>query len=76
MDRRLFAFVGGLPSEGLPQAAEILGEAFAVRHAICIVPQVDHQIDVEGPPPHLWKLMPCKRVGKFQEDGQDLVFGG
>ena len=26
------------------------------------------------PPPYSWKLMPCERVGKNQEDSQDLEF--
>ena len=47
----LFAGLGNLPPEGLPPVAEIPDEAFAARHSVRFVPQVD-------PVTHLGRISP------------------
>ena len=41
-DCRLFACVGELPHEGLPQVIEILPDFFMARHSVYAVPRIDH----------------------------------
>ena len=44
----LFACVGELPTEGLPQVTDILPDCFAARRSVCAVPRIDHVSHLGG----------------------------
>ena len=48
--RRLFAFSGELPTEGIPPVNEIPVASLVVRRAVGTFPREDHIVHVEGPP--------------------------
>ena len=61
---RLFACVGELPAEGLPQVTELLPDFFAARRAVRAVPRIDHVAHLGGISPRDWQTKPCKRASK------------
>ena len=61
--RRLFAFWGELPLEGLSPVVELPVYAFSARRSVCAVPRAYHISHVNGVYPSVWQAMPCKRVG-------------
>ena len=75
--RRLFAYLGKLPSEVLPPVVEIPDEAFAAQHTVCAVPRVDHVTHLGGISPLDWQTKPCKReVKSAGTEYVDLAFRG
>ena len=62
--RRLFAYWGELPLEGLPPVVEFPVDAFLVRHSVRAVPREDCISHLEGVSPYAWQATPCKRVGE------------
>ena len=62
--RLLFACLGELHAEGLPQVVEIPHEAFVEQCSICAVPQVDHITHLGGISPPDFQTKPCERAGK------------
>ena len=47
--------------------------SFAVQRAIGTFPGEDHVVNIEGTPPLILKITPCKRAGKGT-DIQDLAY--
>ena len=74
--RRLFAYWGELPLEGLPPVGEFPVDAFLVRHSVRAVPREDCISQLEGVSPYAWQATPCKRVGKAAEGGRNLACQG
>ena len=64
----LFACVGKLPAEGLPQVTELLPEFFAARRAVRTVPRIDHVAHLGGISPRDWQTKLCKRAAKGAGD--------
>ena len=62
--RRLFACLGELPSEGLPPVVEIPDKAFVSRRTVLAVPRVDHVTHLGGVSLLDWQKKPCKRAVK------------
>ena len=58
---RLFACVGELPAEGLPQVTELLPDFFVERSAM---PRIDHVAHLGGISPRDWQTKPCERASK------------
>ena len=54
LDRRLFAFCGELPREGLLPVVDLYIDALGVWCTVCAVPRVDHFIHLEEVPPSDW----------------------
>ena len=63
-ERIMLAFSRELPPEGIPPVTEIPVEYFKVQNAVCAVLSYYHLVHVEGIPPSIWKMIPCKRAGK------------
>ena len=61
---RLFACVGELPAEGLPQVTELLPDFFASRRAVHTMPRIDHVAHLGGISPRDWQTKPCERASK------------
>ena len=57
---RLFACMGELPAEGLPQVTELLPDFFAARHAVRAVPRINHVAHLGGTSPRDWQMKPCE----------------
>ena len=53
MDRRLLAFSGDLPLEGLPMVIQLLVDILAVWCIVYATPREDHRLHVEGYPPSM-----------------------
>ena len=66
----IFACVGELPAEGLPQATELLPDFFTARRAVRAVPQIDHVAHLGGISPRDWQTKPCERAAKAVRDDQ------
>ena len=62
--QHLFACLEELPVEAPPPVVEIPHKAFAERHSVRDVPQVDHVTHLGGIPPPNWQTYPCERAGK------------
>ena len=60
----LFACVGELPVEGLPQVTELLPDFFAARRSVRAMPRMDHISHLGGISPCGWKTNPCERAAK------------
>ena len=56
---RLFACVGELPAEGLPQVTELLPDFFTARRAVRTVPRIDQVAHLGGISPRDWQTKPC-----------------
>ena len=50
-ERKLLAFSGELPTEGIPSVTDLSVDSFRVRRAVCAVPREDHLVHVEDTPP-------------------------
>ena len=75
--RRLFACLGELTTKGLPPVVEIPNKAFAARHSVRAVPQVDHVTYLGGISLLNWQKKPCKRAVKSAgTEYVDLAFRG
>ena len=61
---RLFACVGELPTEGLPQVTELLPDFFAARRTVRAVPRIDYVAHLGGISPRDWQTKPCERAAK------------
>ena len=55
---RLFACLGELPAESLPQVTELLPDFFAARRAVRAVPQIGHVAHLGGFSPRNWQTKP------------------
>ena len=75
-ERRLLDFSGDLSPEGIPTVTDPPVYAFAVQRIIFTVPREDQLVHIEGTPPSIWKMKPCKREGKQTEDSKYLSCRG